>query len=98
VRISPVKTFGQSPAQWVGAAVLMAYGILARSRRHLDAAPARHCLTWPAAAGTATESQNFGLGALLQPPVTLGAPFRVAGDMLTGGGASCRLVRSAALA
>ena len=29
VMISPTKTFDQSPAEWVGAAVLIAYGILA---------------------------------------------------------------------
>lgn len=29
VMISPTKTFPQSPAEWVGAAVLVAYGILA---------------------------------------------------------------------
>jgi hypothetical protein len=29
VMISPTKTFDQSPAQWVGAVVLVAYGIVA---------------------------------------------------------------------
>jgi ABC-2 type transport system permease protein len=29
VMISPTKTFDQSPAEWVGAVVLIAYGIVA---------------------------------------------------------------------